>query len=201
MKCRHTLVWGVLLLVIGCAAVEPVRVENGFYINPAYQFSLRVPAGWEVSEELPDGLKKNIPFFSRQNFKATFSNLQNKCFILVSAEKTKADWTSFKMYSDKFISSLEKFFAREKKKFLKKPGSKYYRYEVYQDEIEKCDSDCIASKIDFKITDLHCSGHNIIYKSNNGMLYSVALVLIAREEQYETNLGDFKAVVDSFQRR
>jgi hypothetical protein len=201
MKYKHMVIWGVLLLIISCAGVEPTRVENGLYINPAYHFSLSVPAGWETSDELPNMLKKGMSFVSRQNFKATFSDLKNKCFILVSAEKTEADWVSFKMYSDKFITSLDEFFAKEKKKFLKKPGSNYYRYEIYQDHIENCDSDCIATKIDFHATDLKATGYNILYKSDHGMLYTVALILIAREERYATGLSVFKTVVDSFQRR
>ena len=201
MKHKHMVIWVVLLLVISCAAVEPTSVENGLYINPAYQFSLRVPAGWETSAELPGVLKKEMSFVSRQKFKATFSDQKNKYFILVAAEKTEADWMSFKMYSDKFIASLDEIFAKEKKKFLKKPSSNYYRYEIYQDQIENCDSDCIASKVDFHATDLKVTGHNILYKSDHGMLYTVTLMLVAREEQYTTSLRIFKTVVDSFQRR
>lgn len=201
MKNQHLVVWGVLLLFISCAAVEPTRVENGLYINPPYQFSLRVPAGWEVSEEIPEILKKGMSFVSSQKFKATFSDLKNKRFILVSAEKTEADWVSFKMYSDKFIASLDEFFSKEKNKFLKKPGSHDYRYEIYKDKIENCDGDCIATKIDFHFQDLKATGHNIVYKSDYGMVYAVSLILIAREKQHATSLRVFKTVVESFQRR
>ena len=200
MKHRQMALLFLLLLIIGCAAVEPARVEKGVYTNPEYQFSLHVPVGWETSKELPVALKKSMSFVSRQNFKATFSDLKNKSFILVSAEKTNLDWVSFKMYSDKFTQSLNDFFAREKKKFLKKSGAAYYRYEVYQDQIENCDSECAASKIEFQAADLKASGQNIVYKSDHGMLYTVALILIAREERYATGLRVFQTVVDSFER-
>lgn len=198
MKYKHVAILAVLLL-IGCAGVEPARVENGLYINPEYQFSLRVPAGWKTSEELPSMFDTSKSFVSKQNFKATFTDLQNKSFILVSAEKTDLDWLSFKMYSDKFMGSLEDFYSREKKKFLKNPGTKYYQYKVYQSQIENCESACIACEIEFQAADLKASGRNIIYKSNHGMLYTVALILIAREERYATSLSTFKTVVDSFQ--
>ena len=201
MKNKHMVLWGVVLPIISCAAVEPTRVENGLYINPTYQFSVRVPAGWEVSEEIPQFLKKSMSFVSSQKFKATFSDLKNKRFILVSAEKTETDWVSFKMYSDKFIASLDEFFTKERKKFLKKPDCNYYRYEIYKDKIENCDDDCIATKIDFHIQDSKVTGHNIVYKSDYGMFYSVSLILVAREKQHATSLRVFKTVVDSFQRR
>jgi len=200
MKHKHLVVWGVLLLVIACATVEPTRVENGLYINPAYQFSLRVPAGWETSEELPGVFKKGMSFLSSQKFKATFSDSNNKCFILVAAEKTETDWVSFKMYSDKFIASLDDFFAKKKKKYLKIPDWHDYHYEIYKDKIENCDGNCIATKIDFHFQDLKATGHNIVYKSHYGMLYSVSLIFIAREKQHATNLRVFKTVLDSFQR-
>ena len=200
MKHRQMALLFLLLLIIGCAAVEPARVEKGVYTNPEYQFSLHVPVGWETSKELPVALKKSMSFVSRQNFKATFSDLKNKSFILVSAEKTNLDWVSFKMYSDKFTQSLNEFFAREKKKFLKKPAAAYYRYEVYQDQIENCDCECTASKIEFQSGDLKASGQNIVYKSDHGMLYTVALILIAREERYANGLRVFQTVVDSFER-
>jgi len=197
---RHAIfiLFGMMLLAVGCAAVEPARVENGQYIHPGNQFSLRVPAGWEVSEGLPPSLKKNMSFVSRRNFKATLSNPQGRCFILVSAEKTDADWMSFKMYTDKFVSSLRDYFSREKKKFSRDKKILYYRYDVYEDRIEKCDGSCIASKIDFQAGDLKATGHNLLYKSRRGMLYSVSLILIAREDRYSAGQDVLRDVVESF---
>ena len=144
MKNKHMVLWGVVLPIISCAAVEPTRVENGLYINPTYQFSVRVPAGWEVSEEIPQFLKKSMSFVSSQKFKA-----------------------------------------------VKNP----FLYCI------NFDDDCIATKIDFHIQDSKVTGHNIVYKSDYGMFYSVSLILVAREKQHATSLRVFKTVVDSFQRR
>lgn len=200
MKYKHILLWVALLLITACASMEPARVENGIYINPSCGFSLRVPAGWKISDTFPAAIKNNTSFASRQNFQTAFSDLDNKRFILVLAEKTEADWVSFKMYSDKFIASLEDFFAKEKSKFLQKPASIYYHYEVHQDQIKNCNNDCIATKINFQYSDLKCLGHNIIYQSDNGMLYTATLVLICREDQYVGSLKMFHAVVESFRR-
>lgn len=198
MKHKLILVWGVLWLIISCAGIEPARVENGLYINPTYQFSLRVPDGWEVSEEIPEFIKKGMSIVSSKKFKATFSDLNNKSFILVSAEPAKMDWASFKMYSDKFISSLDENLEKQKKKFLEDPRFRDYRYEIYNDQIENCNNDCIATKIDFHVQDLKVTGHHILYESKSGMFHSTFLVFVAREKQHATNLKIFKKVVDSF---
>ena len=61
MKYKHMVILGVLLLITSCVAVEPTRLEKGLYINPAYQFSLQVPVGWETSDQLPESFIKNMP--------------------------------------------------------------------------------------------------------------------------------------------
>lgn len=201
MENKYVAVWAVLLMVMGCAAVEPARVENNRYFNPAYQFSLGVPSGWEVSHEIPKTLRKGMSFVSGQKFKATFSDLDNRRFILVSAERTELDWVSLKMHSDKFIASLGDFYAGQKRKFLKQSGWHDYRYEIYQDRIERCQDHCIVTQVDFHVQDLMATGHNIIYKSNYGIVYTVSVILIAREEQHAAGLEAFKTVVDSFRQQ
>ncbi len=95
---KHICMWlSGVSLIIGCAGVEPDRVESGVYVNPAYEFSIRPPLGWEWSAEIPEFLKKNMSYSKRKNFKATFFDATCKRFILVSAERTTADWMSFKM--------------------------------------------------------------------------------------------------------
>lgn len=102
------------------------------------------------------------------------------------------------MYSDKFISSLDENLEKQKKKFLEDPRFRDYRYEIYNDQIENCNNDCIATKIDFHVQDLKVTGHHILYESKSGMFHSTFLVFVAREKQHATNLKIFKKVVDSF---
>lgn len=199
MKSNQTIFFGALLMLFGCATTDLPSVENGLYINPGYEFSLRIPEEWEVSEKIPEGLKKNMSFFSSQKFKATFSDLKNKSFILISAETTDAYWIDLKMYSDKFIASLDDYFGKEKHKNLKNKDWHYYNYKIYEDEIENCEGSCIATKIDFHVRDLKSTGHNIIYKCNTGKISSVTLILIAREKQFSSSLYNFRMVVNSFQ--
>ncbi len=198
MKLKQFII-GIFLLFISCAAIEPTRVENGLYINPAYQFSLRIPTGWEASGSIPEVFKKNKSYFYNQKFKATFYDLDNQRFILVAAEKTDLDWVSFKMYSDKFIVSLDDFYAKEKEKFLEIPGSHYYLYEIYKDNIESCGGKCVATKIEFYFEDLKATGHNIAYKSKHGILYSASLILVTRESKHQSQIQILKHVKDSFQ--
>jgi hypothetical protein len=195
---KNMVLCAVVSLCVSCATVAPAKVENGLYINPEYQFSVRVPTGWDMSKEIPPSLGKGMSFVSRQKFKAAFTDLKNKRFILVMAEKTEADWVSFRMYVDKFITALDKNLAEQRKKFLAKPGWKDYRYEICDDRIKACDETCVASKIDFHHQDLKATGHNIVYKSNHGMLYAISVILVAREEVYETGMTHFRSVVDSF---
>ncbi len=197
MKLKLVVLLIVLLIMTGCAPIKPARVENGLYINPTFQFSLHVPDGWEVSEKIPVLIEKELSFVTKHKIKTTFSNFDNKCFILVSAETTETDWMSFKMYADKVIASLDTSYAKDQKKFLSKPESKYYRYKVYRDKIENCNKDCLAAKVEFNANDLKSTGYNIIY-NHNGMVYTTTLILLARDTHYENSLRVFQTVVDSF---
>ncbi|WP_419659272.1 uncharacterized protein Dvar_81580 [Desulfosarcina variabilis str. Montpellier] len=190
-----------LTLIMGCVATKPSFVENGLYINPKYQFSLQVPEGWTVSNEIPESFSKKMSILDRYKFKATFSDLNNKRFIVIAAEKTDAGWTSFKMYSDRFISSLDGFYARDKKRFSSKPGWKYYNYSIFNDNIEECSNACIASEILMQCQDLKAIANSIIYKGSYGKLYSVSIVLVSRESKYDSGLVHFKKTVDSFEMR
>jgi hypothetical protein len=201
MKYKCVILIGVLLQCISCAHIEPARVENGIYINPEYHFSIHVPNGWMWSEKIPDIISKGMSIVSREKFKATFYDLDSKSFILVAAEKTEADMLSLKLFSNKFITALDNNFAKNKKKFLNKSGWHDYRYEIYKDKIENCDSVCVATKIDFHFQDNKATGHNIMFESKYGKIYSSTLILVAGEEEFMNSLDEFSAVVNSFQRR
>ena len=189
----------VLLIFSGCATVKPAKVENGLYSNPEYEFSILMPKGWELAAEPPSMLKKRMSAVAGKKIKAIFTDMKNKRFIIVGAEKTQADWMSFNMYSDKFTASLDGFFAKAKKKFLSNPGAKSYSYEIYADRIQNCPEKCIVSKSDFHFQDLKARGYNIAFLSERGMMYAVSLILVAREEQYANGLEILKTVVRSFQ--
>lgn len=117
---------------------------------------------------------------------------------MVAAEKTGAGWTGFKMNSDRFISSLDGFYARDKKKFSRKLGWIYYKYTI-NDNIEECSNACIASEILMQCQDLKAIANSITYKGSYGKLYSVSIVLVSRETLYNSNLVRFKKTVDSFE--
>ena len=150
---------------------------------------------------MPALLSEAMPVLSREKFKAVFYDLNNKCFILVAAEKTEADMLSLKLFSDKFIIEFDKVFAKEERKYLDSVDVYGYRYEIYKDKINNCDSVCVISKVDYHFQDLIATGHNILLESHYGKLYSITLILVAREESFTNSLGDFNAVVDSIQRR
>lgn len=187
------------LFLIGCAGIEPAKIESGIYMNPAYEFSIQPPNGWEMSKEIPGFLKTNMSYSEQKNFKATFYDPNCRRFILVSAEKTAADWMSFKMYTDKFISSLNSYFAREKKRFLKSAGSRYYRYDIYRGRITKCSDACKAASVKFKASNTTARGCHVIYKSRYGKLYTAGFILMYREKGCEGEENILQEVVDSFQ--
>lgn len=81
MRYKYVVILGSFMLFINCATVKPIQIENGLYVNPLYQFSLRYPKNWEGSENIPDIFNTSSSFLSRKNFKAAFYDLNNQSFL------------------------------------------------------------------------------------------------------------------------
>lgn len=202
MRFMHVFVLSMLLmLVASCVAVEPPRFENGLYVNPNSQFTVSLPNGWEPTQELPDLLTKEESSFVRQQITTTFSDSKSNSFILVSAESLNdVDWSLVKQFSKDLAMHLEKGYANDKKIFLKDPSNRSYEYTVYKEQIDNCDSHCVVAKIGMHGGGLKGAGHNILYKSKYGHVYTVSMVFVAPEDQFANSLGAYEKVVDSFQR-
>jgi len=207
MRNKHLVVWGVLLIVISCASVEPPRVENGFYINPEYNFSFRIPDGWEMAEGLPEIIKNNIPLSGLianpqdSSIKVTCSDLKNNRFILVVAKETNIDWTLFETYPVIISNSLDEEFARLKREHLKRSGVYDISYEIYKGKIQNCDGKCKAIKMDFRVQDFMGTAYGIFYISKYWNTYICFLFYVTPDELNTPSLMVFEKVVDSFQHR
>jgi hypothetical protein len=77
----------------------PLSIKDGYYLSPEYQFSVKVPEGWQVSDQVPDWLKetfvgyeeKSIPvaFFNREAGKSFYIYFQKEESIPVLFFNTK----------------------------------------------------------------------------------------------------------------
>jgi hypothetical protein len=203
MKTIATLVFCCLLC--GCATLSPPpRIENGRYINPECNFSIQIPDGWSMTpDKYTDAFKKNIniPGFNPSSVKAAIVAPDGKSKIFIIAEKTKADWSSFKVFSEQFIAALYNNFAKEKKELIEKYPTATLNYTVFKDNIGDCNGHCIASFCDssFNLEGIavKVSEYGILYETSDGMLSAAKLMLMAGGERHDADFPILKSTVDS----
>lgn len=188
----------------GCATTPKSSVENGLYINSTCQFSIRIPDGWSVSDNMADSLRNKSPSNIKHTIQTAFSAPDGKSKIFVSAEKTRAHWSDFKMLSDQMIKKFEQdpIPSHDKDKFR----TSFIDISTFRDQIDSCSGHCKAQtgtlivetkdKLKLKLTICF-----IIYETGDEMFSWAYIMLMAGEKRHDADLGIFNATIDSFQSR
>ena len=189
----------IVAVLFGCDTIEPPRIENGRYFNTKYQFSIRVPDGWEYSKSTLKRFKSSMTFEERRFFNAAFSDKSNTLHILVGAEKTQLDWSDFQSAASAFITQLDVDNANTQYEMFANPAIKFFHYEIYNNLILNCIDYCLAYHVSFQVDSMRCFLHTIIYKSQDRRLYKFNVFLIAHEDKFDEGFAIFDAVVESFQ--
>ena len=202
---KKIMIFLLVVGVFGCATYKQPTVEDGWYINFEYQFSIRVPEGWEYSEIIPKPYSKGLAPEDERFFKAAFSedsytqyDINYTRYIIVEAAKTEL---ALSYLQADFISELNEELIKKERIFRNQfTIGEYFNYEIYEDQILNCRDACVILEVSYQIKSNRCLSHHIIYKTNNGRYNYVVILLIAREDKFVDSLDIFYSVVDSFQR-
>jgi hypothetical protein len=78
------------LTLLGCATTKypPPIIKDGYYLNPEYQFSVKVPEGWQVSHEIPDSFKQIFLAYEEKSIPVLFLNTRTGGLIYIHVQKT-----------------------------------------------------------------------------------------------------------------
>jgi hypothetical protein len=135
---------------------------------------------------------------------AVFSTKDEKSFIILSADKTEFDWSAYKFAEDQLPAILEKNLAEDRRLSLQKnPYIHQIKYTLYSDQIKNCDGNCpyvigtiTAEKAGIS---LKCTYQGIVYRSIDGMFSIAYFALVAGPDRHDADMGEFQAIVGSFQ--
>jgi len=50
----------------------PLNIKDGYYLTPEYQFSVKVPEGWQASDQVPDWLKETFVGYEEESIPVLF---------------------------------------------------------------------------------------------------------------------------------
>jgi len=127
----------IIALFVSCSNIPPPRVENGIYLNPEFDFSVKIPGGWVNSKPIPPWVLEKIPPSEKINLKFMFTNTEpqlgiiSKGRILASCSKLDISWEKLLLSWDKEITTLTKKLKKKKKETDKNSSIKKYSYRTY----------------------------------------------------------------------
>jgi hypothetical protein len=109
----------ILIFLVGCATYPPARIENGRYLNPRYRYSIEIPEGWTPIEEIPDVMRRIIPYKQRKGINIILFNKENGGAILIATEKFEFSISHSELYL--FQKEFQKEFEKRIEKEIKGP--------------------------------------------------------------------------------
>jgi len=110
----------IIAIFVSCSTIGPPKVENGTYINPEFEFSVKMPDGWMNSKPIPPWVLEQIPPLEKINLKFMFTNtapqlgIMSKGRILASCGKLEISWEKLLLSWDKEITILTKKLEKNK---------------------------------------------------------------------------------------
>jgi hypothetical protein len=87
------------LTLLGCATTKypppsmfypPPSIKDGYYLNPEYQFSVKVPEGWQVSDQVPDWLKETFVGYEEESIPVAFFNRRRGVLFYINFQKEES---------------------------------------------------------------------------------------------------------------
>ncbi len=127
----------IIATFISCSTTPPPEVVNGTYINPEFEFSIKIPNGWVNSTPIPPWVLDEIPPSEKNNLKFMFTNtepqlgIMSKGRILASCSRLGVPWQKLLLAWDKERSILIKKLEKKKKDADKESSLKKYSYRTY----------------------------------------------------------------------
>lgn len=180
-----------------CASVPPPRVENGLYINPKFQYSIKLPQGWVQKEDIPDWLKKDVSSDLRDKIQIVFFNNETNGAIIIANDKTFIDLQSC---SKKQISNaIEKALKREVDNVRSKPYVEKINYTVYEPSSLNTPNliSVTEGTVATEFMKVALENNSFIYMCDDDDTCVFSIILISLSRTFEENKKVFKEIIDS----
>ena len=145
------------MTVFACAPARPPYVENGKYLNPANNFSFKLPSNWELRKEVPNWLENSVCVGKPKNLQAYFINKEVKGVVQLDVDKTFLNLkkASTNYYSstfnrsliDGFYEGLEKSLEKQEDEMNKNRFVEDFNYRTYSNNLSNLPSKIIEAEL------------------------------------------------------
>lgn len=186
------------LFIISCATYPPPRVENGLYINPKYEFSVKIPEGWTQTQEIPKWMGRQAATFAGPRSVIAFFNKETKAAIQLSCNHSSLSMKVMD-YKNSFRKNTEERFDKLKKDSSKNPYIKNLTYRLYwfTDTGQPSRFGEISALYDTEVESKKMYAEGFIFGCHKDDTCVVSVVMVSEAETFDKNMRVFTQVVDS----
>lgn len=183
-----------------CATIPPPRIENGLYINPKYEYSIKLPENWTQKEEIPDWLNNNVSSDTKNMIKIIFFNNDTNGMIIIANDDTIVDLQGI---NGKQLGNIfEKSLSREAEKIRKKPYVKNVSYTVYEPASIITPSLVSTTEAfietEFAKMVIENNGYLYVCQEDDTCMLSISLISLSRT--FDENKKVFEEVIKSLEK-
>lgn len=192
----------IIAIFVSCSTIPPPKVENGTYINPEFEFSVKIPDGWVNSKPIPPWVLEKIPPSEKINLKFMFTNTEpqlgiiSKGRILASCSKLDTSWEKLLLSWDRVRTILIKKLEKKKKDTDKKSSIKKYSYRAYIRPKDVSLMPACYEEID--AYHLKLLRKSFYYKCSDQMACKIIFYSISTPGMFKTNSKAYRKMIQTF---
>lgn len=180
----------LLIATLGCATYPPPSIQNGYYINPKYAFSVKVPEGWVEVDQIPDSFAKTWPT-NPGNIKTMFFDKDTNGLIGFAGQKMKLRGYAYAYYQIA-DENIHKTLREREDNFKKYPNVRYF----YEQPRDGRWSEEIYFETVYEKRKVITEGNTYSHK---GHFYITEIWLASDVGTFDLNYKIYQEVVESFQ--
>jgi len=199
---KYIPVFWIIIIFVSCSTIGQPKIENGTYINPEFEFSVKIPVGWVNSKPIPPWVLEQIPPPEKINLKFMFTNMapqlgiMSRGRILASCSKLEIPWEKLLLSWDKEITILTKKLEKNKNDTDKKSSLKKYSYRTYN--LSKNVRLMPACYEEIDAYHLKLLRKSFYYKGSDQMAYKIIFYAISTPGMFKINSQAYRKMIQTF---
>ena len=188
-----------MVLLVGCATPPPPEVENGRFYSPKYEYSFKVPSGWNVHTEIPETYN-NFSQELRLAHQATMEN--KKTGMVIHVFGRKKDFSIKKARSNNNFISVKNQFEKRYDNYKEEDGYVDYSYKIHWPlNYQTCENPHLYVEMfhhrRLAVFDLKTTAHGLMYQCGHDQTCLIDIVANLQADRYSENIDSVLNLVNS----
>ena len=180
-------------LFMGCATAPPPRIENGYYIFPKHEFSVKMSIDWKHTTKIPAWIKPFVPPDVRNKTRTMYFNNNTIGMIIISSYKSIWSYDLVTFDPEKYRKNIRDLFEKKKKNFEKKSECISYNYELISNDEFDEDAYMVNDLMKMRTITKY-----FVYDCCEDDTCIIQITMVSEENNLSKNKPVFNMVIKSF---